>query len=63
MYLRRLTNPGAWWRLLTFQTDNRLIWKMVKHWARKALPRPARPAGCGASLAEDDNANPLFPPA
>lgn len=67
MYLRRLTNPGAWWRLLTFQTDNRLIWKMVKHWARKALPRPAaQPAPVAATAAppaEDDNANPLFPPA
>jgi hypothetical protein len=69
MYLRRLASPQAWWRLLTFQTDNRLIWKMVKHWAKKALPRrpapavPAAPAAAQAAPPEDDNANPLFPPA
>jgi hypothetical protein len=60
MYLRRLYNPAAWYRLLTLQTDNRLIRRMLQHWLGKWLgraPRVAEPA------AEGDNANPLFPPA
>lgn len=60
MYVKRLLNPKAWFRLLTLQTDNRLIRRMLAHWTRKLLglkPPAAAPA------AEADNANPLFPPA
>ena len=39
MYLRRLLHPTAWFRLLTFQADNRLIRRMLAHWARRALGR------------------------
>jgi hypothetical protein len=60
MYARRLLNPKAWWRLLTLQADYRLIGRMVKHWLRGAPPKPAVAA---PSVIENDNANPLFPPA
>lgn len=61
MYLKRLWNPRAWFRLLTFQTDNRLIKKMLAHWVHQLLGR--RPDPPAAAPAGDDNANPLFPPA
>ncbi|MEZ5287559.1 MAG: hypothetical protein R2712_22705 [Vicinamibacterales bacterium] len=61
IYLRRLANPQAWLRLLTFRADNRLIGKMLAHWARR-LFRPAPPAPVQPPP-EGDNANPLFPPA
>ncbi len=61
MYLKRLWNPGAWFRLLTFQTDNRLIRKMLAHWMHQLLGRKPEPAA--ATPPGDDNANPLFPPA
>ena len=61
MYLRRLLHPKAWFRLEREQADNRLIGRMLTHWARRALGRPAPPAA--APQAEGDNANPLFPPA
>ena len=61
MYLRRLLSPQAWFRLFTFQTDNYLIRRMVRHWVRKFLRRPAQPTVAAAT--EHDNANPLFPPA
>jgi uncharacterized protein len=61
MYLRRLFNPKAWFRLLTFQTDNRLIRRILALWARKILRRAPPPPAAPAP--EGDNANPLFPPA
>jgi hypothetical protein len=61
VYLRRLLNPKAWFRLLTFKTDNHLIKRMIAHWVRKLVPLPAAPAA--APPADRDNANPLFPPA
>ena len=53
LYATRLFNPQAWYRLLTFKADYRLIWRMVTHAVRKRLAPPPT----------DDNANPLVPPA
>jgi alpha-beta hydrolase superfamily lysophospholipase len=61
MYLRRLLNPKAWFRLLTFKADYRLIFRMLKHWMQRTPA--AKPAPPPAAAAEYDNANPLFPPA
>jgi uncharacterized protein len=61
MYLKRLFNPRAWLRLLTFQADYKLIRKMAVHWLRKRVARPVPTPS--APPPEDDNANPLFPPA
>ena len=63
MYLRRLSNPTAWIRLLTFQADYRLIGRMVRHWLKKVRTCSARQAPLRAASATPDNANPLFPPA
>ena len=61
MYLRRLLNPRAWYRLLTLKADYKLIGRMLKHWLRRS--RPDAEAATAPSLPENDNANPLFPPA
>jgi hypothetical protein len=61
MYLGKLLSPQAWFRLLTFQSDNRLIRRMLVHWVRKSLGGTRDTAPPPA--AEGDNANPLFPPA
>lgn len=59
MYLRRLFSPQAWFRLLTFQTDNRLIRRIVTHAMRRLAGRAPQPK----LEPESDNANPLFAPA
>ncbi len=61
MYVRRLLNPTAWFRLITLRVDFRLIGRIIKHSLRRASPvAQVAPA---APLPENDNANPLFPPA
>ena len=61
-YARKLLNPKAWYRLLTLQSDNRLIGRIVGQAFRQyvlrqsAAPPPAAPPA-------DDNANPRFPSA
>lgn len=59
-YIRRLLKPQAWLRLLSFRSDYRLIVKFLMQPLRKRL-QPAVPAE--APPPEQDNANPLFPPA
>lgn len=59
-YLTKLLKPQAWLRLLTFQTDFRLLWRSVSRRLRGTTPAPATPA---ATVPADDNASPLFPPA
>lgn len=67
-YFMKLTSPKAWMRLLTFQSDYRVMWKSVTlPWRQKlAASQPATtvPAGSADAPAQEvDNANPLFPPA
>ena len=57
-YLQKLLKPQAWLRLLTLQTDFRLLWRAV---SRRLSGPPAAPPAPPA--AADDNASPLFPPA
>ena len=59
-YLKRLLSPKAWYRLLTLQTDNRLIGRLLGLWWRRLLGRPEPVASLPPA---DDNANPRFPPA
>jgi uncharacterized protein len=66
IYARRLLNPTAWYRLLTFQADNRLIRRVIVQAFRQyVLRQPAAPppAAPPAAPPADDNANPRFPPA
>jgi pimeloyl-ACP methyl ester carboxylesterase len=58
-YIRRLLVPKAWFRLLTFRADYRLIWRFT---AQLLRPKP-RVEAAPAVPPENDNANPLFPPA
>lgn len=63
-YLRKLTDPRSWLRLLTLQSDYRLLWRSLSR--RFAPPVHARPVSSetpAAADSPDDNANPLFPPA
>lgn len=62
IYFRRLFNPGAWLRLLTFKADYRLIWRLIERSLRRRLHPPAA-VPAAAPPPEDDDANPLFPPA
>jgi len=63
-YMMKLLKPGAWWRLLTLQSDYSVIWHSV---LRKFVKKP--PAKAVATNAAEippeqrGNANPLFPPA
>lgn len=59
-YLKRLLSPRAWFRLLTFQTDNRLIGRLLAMWWRRMLGTPVTAT---AQPLADDNSNPRFPPA
>ena len=52
-YQRKLWSAAAWRRLLTFQTDYRLLLRALTSGARHAPP----------TTTTDDNSNPLFPPA
>ena len=62
LYIAKLLSPKAWLRLVTFQSDYRHIWRIVK---RKLAPQrktaPATQDKPSDNL--DDNTNPLFAPA
>lgn len=63
-YLRKLTDLRAWVRLLTFQSDYRLIGRAIS----RRLGLASRVGNGGTTLEtssspDADNANPLFPPA
>lgn len=59
LYIRRLFNPQAWFRLLTFKADYRLMLRFITEPIKKRVGRPA-PTPV-AVLPPDDNANPRFP--
>ncbi|HEY9199211.1 MAG TPA: hypothetical protein VIR60_07580 [Gammaproteobacteria bacterium] len=60
-YVRKLLDPRSWLRLLSFQSDYRVIWKAFKRLfeRNKSVPAPA-PAQNGRPA---DNTNPKFAPA
>lgn len=58
-YLRKLFNPGAWWRFLSFRTDYRMLWRSIRS---RIARRPSTPAG-GKDKEAGTNLNPLLPPA
>lgn len=59
-YLRRLTQPRAWFRFLTFQSDYRV---MVRSMRQRFSSQPSRPAVVPAPDAPPSNVNPKFGPA
>jgi len=60
-YIRKLFSPKYWLRLLTFQSDYKVIWRILK---RKLMPPKEAPADAKKVQGEpDDNTNPLFAPA
>jgi hypothetical protein len=59
-YIRRLLRPQAWLRLLTFRSDYKLIWRFLSQPLKRQLPKAAV---AETPPPEQDNANPLFPPA
>ena len=59
-YYAKLRDPRAWLRLLTFQSDYKVMWKSV---ARPIRPSGPAAAGEPATPPPWDNASPLFPPA
>lgn len=60
-YVRRLLSPQAWYRLVTLQCDFRLMWRFLTDPLKKRAAGDA--PGAPAVVPENDNANPLFPPA
>jgi hypothetical protein len=58
-YLRKLANPVSWLRLLSFKTDYRNLWRVLRQ------PFVSKPKAAEASpaAADDDNFNQLFPSA
>ena len=65
-YLGKLFNLKAWYRLLTFQSDYSVMWKilLMPYNKYKAI-KSKKDKGSDAPNKEeiDDNSNPLFPPA
>lgn len=60
-YVRKLLDPRSWLRLLSFQSDYRVIWKAFKRMFERTKPAPApAPAQNGQPA---DNTNPKFAPA
>jgi fermentation-respiration switch protein FrsA (DUF1100 family) len=60
-YVAKLLSPKAWGRLLTFQSDYKVIWRAVAHGLRDK--RTPAEETTDTPTPENDNANPLFPPA
>jgi len=61
-YVEKIFSPRAWARLFTFQSDYRVIWRLLPHLFRQQ-PEAAAPPASPAPPPEYDNASPLFPPA
>lgn len=60
-YVRKLLDPRSWLRLLSFQSDYRVIWKAFKRLFERN--RPASTATPAQNGRPADNTNPKFAPA
>lgn len=64
LYLRKLFNPVAWWRFITFRSDYSVMWHSMLRVIRKPAPKPVAAAPeAPVPVEQRGNANPLFPPA
>jgi pimeloyl-ACP methyl ester carboxylesterase len=64
LYIRKLLNPSAWLRFLTFRSDYSVAWHAMLRLIRKPKPKPVAASAEAPIPAEQrGNANPLFPPA
>lgn len=59
-YYKKLLQPGAWARLLTFKSDYSVIWAAMK---RLVVPGRPTPPASSTDKQQLGNANPLFPAA
>jgi len=63
-YVRKIFDPKSWMRLLTFQSDYRIIFNILKKNIRKRLVSPEATASADINRVDiNDNTNPLFAPA
>jgi pimeloyl-ACP methyl ester carboxylesterase len=61
-YVQKLLKPSAWLRLLTFKSDYRVLWRILKRLVSPGAST-ASPHVEAAAPDPQDNSNPLFPPA
>lgn len=61
-YLRKLTDPKSWARLLSFKTDLRLLYRSLTVSLRKARKPSADTTRVAETAPPDDNFNPYFRP-
>jgi lysophospholipase L1-like esterase len=61
-YLRKLTDPKSWARLLSFKTDFRLLYRSLTAAFRKVRKPVADAARADETTPPDDNLNPYFRP-
>jgi len=62
-YIKNLLKPEAWFRLLTFQSDYRVIWKSLQQLFRQKEKSKPVAASVAVQSQEKDNTNPKFAPA
>lgn len=62
-YFKNLASFTSWWRLLTFQSDYKLIWRSLMKPLLQKRTTPSVTSEALPASAEADNSNPLFAPA
>lgn len=62
-YLRKLTDPTSWARLLSLKTDFRLLYRSLTAPLRKTRKPAADATQVAETATQDDNLNPYFRPA
>jgi len=60
-YLQKVLKPSAWWRLFTFKSDYRVLWRILLRMSKRPAQKPS--ANTPAQSQIQDNSNPFFPPA
>lgn len=60
-YINKLTTPKAWLRLLTFESDYKVIWRAATAPLRARAKQAASAVSAAPAAPPDDNASPLFP--